>query len=64
MKRFTIVFSALLYVGVSLHTSANANEYPDLNMQGTVYSNSCNVNQKQILADQVKKIRLLAPCEP
>jgi hypothetical protein len=33
MKRFTILFSALLYVGVSLHTSANANEYPDLNMQ-------------------------------
>jgi hypothetical protein len=41
----------LLFIGMS----ANANEYPDLNMQGRNYPNSCAPEQRQILQKEIIK---------
>jgi hypothetical protein len=55
-KNFLVISSwALIFIGATTNAVVNASEYPDLNMQGINYPNSCNTQQKHTLQDKVIK---------
>jgi hypothetical protein len=57
MKSF-ILFSVLVYTCLTLHERVHDSEYRQLKMQGNIYPNSCNKEQKSVLWEMIAKAKV------